>query len=302
MKKILQVIDNKIIKIPLNKVHLLPELKNAFEMSEEVKNRIKFDIEKNGFSRAKPIHIFWYDEKWCLVDGHTRFQAASELGLKTIWAQIHNFENLNKALLFSYKEQFNRRNTEDAALIKQFILLQQEEKLTADEMSNLLHKSKRHIFKLQFVLKNSSKQQLESINAGTSTINKIYNEIKQVVALDKNSNIPKSKEDSLDNTSNNTETEYNNEKNNSLSEQKINIVKKTNNASPIVKSETKSNGVNTNQLTDKQILLLGAKYALVQIAKGKTAAEILDTSVFSDSIKATDITFEDNELDLLEAM
>lgn len=302
MKKILQVIDNKIIKIPLNKVHLLPELKNAFEMSEEVKNRIKFDIEKNGFSRAKPIHIFWYDEKWCLADGHTRFQAASELGLKTIWAQIHNFDNLNKALLFSYKEQFNRRNTEDAALIKQFILLQQEEKLTADEMSNLLHKSKRHIFKLQFVLKNSSKQQLESINDGTSTINKIYNEIKQVVALDKNSNIPKSKKKSLDNTSINIETEFNNEKNNSLSKQKINIVKKTNNTSPIVKSETKSNGVNPNQLTDKQILLLGAKYALVQIAKGKTVAEILDTSVFSDSIKATDITFEDNELDLLEAM
>lgn len=302
MKKILQVIDNKIIKIPLNKVHLLPELKNAFEISEEVKNRIKTDIEKNGFSKAKPIHIFWWDEKWCLVDGHTRFQAANELGLKTIWAQIHNFDNLNKALLFTYKEQFNRRNTEDAVLIKQFKLLQQEEKLTAEEMSNLLHKSKRHIFKLQFVLKHSSKQQLESINAGTSTINKIYNEIKQVVALDKNTDIVKSKENFLDNSLNNTEAEFSNEKNNSLSKQQLNIMKKTINASPIVKSQTKSNGVNHNQLTDKQILLLGAKYALVQIAKGKTASEILDTNVFSDSIKATDITFEEKELDLLEAM
>lgn len=194
MKKILKEIENKIIKIPLNKVNLIPELKNAFEMSEEVKNRIKDDIEKNGFSKAKPIHIFWWDEKWCLIDGHTRFQAASELGLKNIWAQIHNFDNLNKALLFSYKEQFNRRNTDDATLIREFLLLQQEEKLTAEEMSNRLNKSKRHIFKLQFVLKHSSKQQLESINAGTSTINKIYNELKQIVALDKNNDIQESKE------------------------------------------------------------------------------------------------------------
>lgn len=107
---------------------------------------------------------------------------------------------------------------------------------------------------------------------------------------------------SLDNISNSTQLEFNNKKNNLLSKQDFNIMKKSNNNSTVIKSEIKHNGVNSNQLTDKQILLLGAKYALVQIAKGKTVAEILDTNVFSDSIKASDITFEDKELNLLEAM
>ena len=56
------------------------------------------------------------------------------------------------------------------------------------------------------------------------------------------------------------------------------------------------------ELTDKQILLLGAKYALIQIAKGKSATEILNTNMFPDAIKATDITFDKDEIELLKEM
>ena len=55
-------------------------------------------------------------------------------------------------------------------------------------------------------------------------------------------------------------------------------------------------------MTDKQILLLGAQYALIQFSKGKTVAEILDTNNFEDSIKASEITFDKKEIDLLKAM
>ena len=37
-------IEGKIIKINLDEISLLPELKNAFKMDEDVKNRIKLDM------------------------------------------------------------------------------------------------------------------------------------------------------------------------------------------------------------------------------------------------------------------
>ena len=97
-------IEGKIIKINLEEISLLPELKNAFKMDEDVKNRIKLDMHINGFNKAHPIHIFRWEDKWILCDGHTRFTAAKELELKTIWAQVHQFDSINKALLYSMKE------------------------------------------------------------------------------------------------------------------------------------------------------------------------------------------------------
>ena len=60
--------------------------------------------------------------------------------------------------------------------------------------------------------------------------------------------------------------------------------------------------IQIKEMTDKQILLLGAQYALIQFSKGKTVAEILDTNNFEDSIKASEITFDKKEIDLLKAM
>lgn len=175
--------EGKIIKINLEEITTLPELKSAFKMNADVKDRIKVDISENGFNKAHAVHIFLWEGKWVLCDGHTRYTAAKELGLKSIWAQVHCFETINQALLYSMKEQFNRRNIEDSELFKQFEILRQQEingkKISVEEMSEKLHKSKRHIFKLQEVFSKSSKEQLKSIREGTSSINQVYNEIKK---------------------------------------------------------------------------------------------------------------------------
>ena len=97
--------EGKIIKINLEEITTLPELKSAFKINVEVKDRIKADIAENGFNKAHAIHIFMREGKWALCDGHTRFTAAKELGLKSIWAQVHCFETINEALLYSMKEQ-----------------------------------------------------------------------------------------------------------------------------------------------------------------------------------------------------
>lgn len=254
--------DGQIIKIQLNEITTIPELENVFSMDSEVKNRIKQDMVINGFSKAKPIHIFWWEGKWVLCDGHTRYTAATEIGLDKIYAQVHSFKNINEAVLYSMKEQFNRRNIQDSELFKNFEILRQQEidgrKLTVTEMSERLNKSKRHIFKLQEVFEKSSKEDLQKIRDGLVTINHVYNEIKK-------------------------------------KENSEGVSVKSNENKVFSKKQIK-------QLTDKQILLLGAKYALIQMAKGKSAEQILDTNIFPDAIKATDISFDNEDIELLKAM
>lgn len=303
--------EGKIIKINLDEITMLPELKDAFHMDIEVKERIKSDMSANGFNKGHPIHIFRWEEKWVLCDGHTRYTAAKELGLKTIWGQIHHFDSINQALLYSMKEQFNRRNIEDSELFKQFEVLRKEEiegrKLTAAEMSERLKKSKRHIFKLQEVFAKSSKEQLKEIRDGKASINQIYNEIKKQENLDAENHekeiIKAERKEAEASTAslikNPSESEIEqkvqNEMQKDLRKKQRELQDKE---LELKQKETKL----SKRLTDKQILLIGAKFALIQKAKGKSISEILDEKNLEDSIKATNITFSDEDIALLTAI
>lgn len=303
--------EGKIIKINLDEITMLPELKDAFHMDIEVKERIKSDMSANGFNKGHPIHIFRWEEKWVLCDGHTRYTSAKELGLKTIWAQIHHFDSINQALLYSMKEQFNRRNIEDSELFKQFEVLRKEEfegrKLTAAEMSERLKKSKRHIFKLQEVFAKSSKEQLKEIRDGKASINQIYNEIKKQENLDAENHekeiIKAERKEAEASTAslikNPSESEIEqkvqNEMQKDLRKKQRELQEKE---LELKQKETKL----SKRLTDKQILLIGAKFALIQKAKGKSVSEILDEKNLEDSIKATNISFSDEDIALLTAI
>ena len=312
--KLLNILDKKkegkIIKINMEEITTLPELKSAFKMNEEVKDRIKADMSENGFNKAHAIHIFMWKEKWVLCDGHTRFTAAKELGLKVIWAQVHHFETINQALLYSMKEQFNRRNIEDSELFKQFEILRQEEingkKMSVAEMSEKLQKSRRHIFKLQEVFAKSSKEQLKSIREGIASINQVYNEIKkqELEEAEKSEEEIKIAKKELEEVAGEqivpdiekevevvVEKQVQKEiqkKQRQLQEKELEIKQK----------EAKI----SKRLSDKEILLIGAKYALVQKAKGKSVDEILNAESFADSVKASNIIFLDEDLELLKAM
>lgn len=303
--------EGKIIKINLEEITTLPELKSAFKMNVDVKDRIKVDISENGFNKAHAVHIFLWEGKWVLCDGHTRYTAAKELGLKSIWAQVHCFETINQALLYSMKEQFNRRNIEDSELFKQFEILRQQEingkKISVEEMSEKLHKSKRHIFKLQEVFSKSSKEQLKSIREGTSSINQVYNEIKkqeseiaEAAAEDFKKEIEKeSEEKASENITSDIEPIA--EK---VAEEKIKkeIQKKQRELQEKEIELKQKESKLSKRLSDKQILLIGAKFALIQKAKGKTVEEILNQENFADSVKAADISFLEEDLELLKVM
>ena len=300
--------DGKIIRIHLKEITTIPELEKAFHMDSSVKGRIKDDMSKNGFSKAKPIHIFWWEEHWVLCDGHTRYTSAKELGIQVIWAQIHEFKSINEALLFSMKEQFNRRNIEDSELFKQFELLQQQEnnghKITTEEKSNMLKISRRTFFKIDEVSRKSTPQQLQNIRNGKTSINKIYNEIKQ----QENSEIEKQKADKQLLAKQKQEEEAANlfkeptdeEIEQSVHKQAEATFQKKQRELHNKELELKQKELSlSTSLSNKQILLLGAKYALFQKAKGKNDEEILQTNCFEAT---EDCPFTAEEIALLKAI
>ena len=301
--------EGKIIKIALEEIKLLPELQNAFHMDTDVKERIKTDMAENGFNKAHPIHLFKWEGHFVLCDGHTRYTASKELGLKFVWAQVHQFKSINEALLYSMKEQFNRRNIEDSELLKQFEALRQEEiegrKLTAAEMSEKLHKSKRHIFKLQEVFAKSSKEQLKAIREGNASINQVYNEIKEQKHADNKRQQDKNPVPAMSETESEKILQNVEAVSETIDAATDNQIQKDlqkkhrelqNKELELKEKESKLH----KRLSDRQILMLGAKYALIEKAKGKQNSEILELSAFAEKVNASDISFTDEDLKLLE--
>ena len=307
--------EGDIIKINPTEIKRIPELQNVFRIDIDVKNRIKDDMSVNGFSKAHPVHVFKWEidgkEVLVLCDGYTRYTAATELGLDKIYAQVHIFKSINEAVLYSMKEQFNRRNIEDSELFKNFEILRQQEidgrKLSAAEMSERLKKSKRHIFKLQEVFAKSSKEQLKSIRNGDASINQVYNEIKKQENLkaekQEEEALKIEKEETENTAANLTEepTEFDIEQNIQKTIQSE-IHKKQRELQDKELELKQKEVLVSSQLSDKQILLIGAKCALILQARGKTTAEILSGNFFSDSVKASEIKFKDEDLALLQAI
>lgn len=300
---------DEIIKIPLEEIKLLPELQNAFRMDTDVKDRIKTDMAENGFNKAHPIHLFKWEGHFVLCDGHTRYTASKELGLKFVWAQVHQFKSIKEALLFSMKEQFNRRNIENSELFKQFEALRQEEiegrKLTAAEMSERLHKSKRHIFKLQEVFAKSSKEQIKAIRDGNASINQVYNEIKEQEHADNERQQDKNPVPAMSEAESEKILQNVEEVSETIDAKTENQIQKD-----FQKERRKLQGKELElkekesklrkRIPDRQIFLLGAKYALIEKAKGKQNSEILELSAFAEKVNASDISFTDEDLKLLE--
>lgn len=289
---------NKIIKIKLSDITTLPELANAFHIDDGVKNRIKEDMNSNGFSKSHPIHIFKWKGKWVLCDGHTRFAAAKECNLKYVYTEVHDFKNLNEALLYSYKEQFDRRNTEDSELFKEYILLKNQN-MSVEEISDKLHKSKRHVFKLQKIFNEASPKQKQAILEQKQSINAIHNEIikKESEAKKKEIEIQNKikKEKELENFSEkivvpeSIEVESNIE----MQVQKTQFAKQReldNREAELKQRELELN----SQLTDKDILILGIKFALIETAKGRKPNEILNDSRLTDCL-----SFKKEDLELI---
>lgn len=101
----------------IEKYELFQEL---FPIDEKIKDRIKQDMSENGFDENQPIvQAKWsgMDNEVC-VDGHTRIQAAEELGIDEVPTVTYSVATEQDAFELALKRQVNRRNLTDAEIFQ----------------------------------------------------------------------------------------------------------------------------------------------------------------------------------------
>jgi protein gp37 len=87
---------------------------SLFSINPHILNAIKENMEVNGFDVAFPI-ITWRNT---IIDGHTRYNAASLAGITEIPVKEKEFNNEQEALEYAIHNQRDRRNITDAELIR----------------------------------------------------------------------------------------------------------------------------------------------------------------------------------------
>jgi len=85
-----------------------------FPIDEKTLNAIETDMNLNGFDESAPI-ILWND---IIIDGHTRFLAAKNIGLEDVPVYTYNFDNETTALEYAIHNQRDRRNLTDGDILR----------------------------------------------------------------------------------------------------------------------------------------------------------------------------------------
>ena len=93
--------------------------KSLFRIDRSVLESIKADMRQNGFDRSQPITVWLKLEgdEHIVIDGHTRLEAARELGIEIIPVARRLFDNEEAAIRFAIDSQNNRRNLTDADIL-----------------------------------------------------------------------------------------------------------------------------------------------------------------------------------------
>lgn len=161
-----------------------------FPISGETLDGVIIDMKTNGFDSAFPV-IVWEGEN-IIVDGHTRFRAANDLGIESVPVLLKPFENEDDAVLYAFHIQRNRRNMADDDILRCLEVLdslnpqslnksESETPLTKKESSELAAKelgvSKNKIDKARKVLEHGDDDVKEAVQSGEKSINMAFNEI-----------------------------------------------------------------------------------------------------------------------------
>ena len=161
-----------------------------FPIKKDTLAAIRQDMEANGFDPVFPI-VVWEEES-VVVDGHTRFTAARELGLASVPVVKKSFESEDDAILYSFHIQRNRRNMADDDILKCLALLddihsdeqedgtQKSRKALNQERAKELGISAGKVDKARKVLDHGDDRIREEVKSGEKSINKAFNEIQEM--------------------------------------------------------------------------------------------------------------------------
>lgn len=87
-----------------------------FSISSGVLGAIKEHMETRGYDESHPI-VLW-DEAGVVVDGHTRLEAARQVGIEDVAVHCQSFADEGAALTYAIHNQRHRRNLTEAEILK----------------------------------------------------------------------------------------------------------------------------------------------------------------------------------------
>ena len=115
--KNLQKADQK-KTLKIKDIVLIPEFEKMLAMDESVVTAMTESMKTEGFKSGHELHVWLYNGKKILIDGHTRRYCAIKAGLSEVPCIVHHFDTLEEAKKFAIREQTDRRNLSGEALLQ----------------------------------------------------------------------------------------------------------------------------------------------------------------------------------------
>lgn len=300
--------------IAVEKIIQIPELKDIFPRDQDVYNRLKADIEKDGL--LSPI-IIW-KEKNIVVDGNTRYDIIKELEWEKVEVKELEFESIEDAKKFAEMMQFDRRNFTQAQIyeysnkeiphqygdgrdidIKAEVLdvspstvkhAQYIDRYGDDEQKNLVLAGKdtighvwEQVRKAQYVEKNATVEEKQQLEAGITTVDYLYDEIKKAEKEKKSQEKNRTKSDDIE--------AYDDSKEYSPAPVTVHQRKEDDSPKFVTPKETeidewtKEKNIQVERAKKEsfaQGLELGVTFVLSEILKGRSPTEIYNDERISD--------------------
>ena len=180
--------------LKIKDIVLIPEFEKMLTMDESVVTAMTESMKTEGFKSGHELHVWLYNGKKILIDGHTRRYCAIKAGLSEVPCIIHHFDTLEEAKKFAIREQTDRRNLSGEALLQAVANFNfekgkgnaGEEKGKASEIiGKQLGVSSKTVEKARVVLKEATEEQKEAIRKDELSVNQVYNQIRGKAPVEK---------------------------------------------------------------------------------------------------------------------
>ena len=100
----------------LEEIKTTEPFKSLFPIERQVLDRVREDMQTHGYDPSQPI-VLWIEEG-VVIDGHTRLEAAKNLGLEEVPVHEKSFADEDEALAYAIHGQRDRRNLTSADIIR----------------------------------------------------------------------------------------------------------------------------------------------------------------------------------------
>jgi ParB-like chromosome segregation protein Spo0J len=154
-----------------------PHLAGMFTIRAETLASVIASMKESGYDKSQPI-VLWKGEG-VVVDGHTRLQAAREVGIAEVPVEEKEFASLDDAKLYAYRRQAERRNLTPAEILAAAMELQPKDARDgAGRASEILAKnlgvSPSTVKHAQAVAHKASPEIIDEVKKNRMSINKAY--------------------------------------------------------------------------------------------------------------------------------